>query len=166
LSEILKPVNNKNGERIVFHISADGKKISAYSEDTGYVFYEKLVLLCCQKSFQEGLDVSLPYSFPSVADKLAQRYGSTVYRYCSCSVDDSDSEARKLAAEAPFVTDSIVLMLTVLNVLNTNCCSLKQAVDEIPTFATVNKFIPLEKDRRMFFESSAFQNTAVEKELL
>ena len=88
--------------------------------------------------------MSLPYSFPSAADKLASRYGSSVLRYCSCSADSSDREARAMAVKNPFVNDAIALMLSVLDILTTNCCTLKQAVGEIPDFATANRFIPLE----------------------
>ena len=42
------------GERIVFSISADGKKASAYNESIGYIPYEMLVILGCKIFFSEG----------------------------------------------------------------------------------------------------------------
>ena len=34
-----------DGERIIFNLSADGTRVSAYSEETGYVMWEKLVAM-------------------------------------------------------------------------------------------------------------------------
>jgi len=45
--KILEGRNDKNGERIAFRISGDGRRISAYSEETGYVFRDRLILDTC-----------------------------------------------------------------------------------------------------------------------
>lgn len=143
-NELLAKINDKNGERLVFHISSDGKKISAYTEETGYVFYEKLILLCCLKCFQLGIDISLPHSFPTAADNLAVQYGRKVMRYSSYYSDGTDIEARKVAQTLPFTTDATMLMLTVLDILTANRCTLKEAVSALPTFSATARFVPLE----------------------
>ena len=144
--EILKDINDKNGNPIVFHISSDGRKISAYTDETGYVFHEKLMLLCCQREFQKGEDVSLPYDFPTVADKLADRYGSVVVRYSGCASSHNDlaeMKAREIASKKPFVYDSVALMLIILESLSSSNLTLKQAIEELPDFATSNRFVAL-----------------------
>lgn len=138
-------INDRNGERIIFHISSDGRRISAYTESTGYVFYERLLLLCCQHTFQRGQDVALPYSAPSIADKLGARYGSRVLRYYNCPVDQSDQEARKLARDITFPRDALALMMLLLNNLSERHISLAQAVDELPKFTAANRFVSIEK---------------------
>ncbi len=145
---ILKEINDKNGEPIVFHLSSDGRKISAYTDETGYVFHEKLTLLCCQRQFQKGEDIALPYDFPTVADKLAERYGSTVMRYSGCAssgTEISDKEARSLASRTPFVYDAAALMLIILDSLSSNGYTLKKALGELPEFATSNRFVALSR---------------------
>ncbi len=142
-NDLLAEINDKNGERLVFHISSDGKKISAYTEETGYVFYEKLILLCCLKCFQLGIDISLPHSFPTAADNLATQYGRKVLRYSSFYSDGTDVEARKAAQSLPFTTDAIMLMLTVLDILTANRCKLKEAVNALPSFSATARFVPL-----------------------
>ena len=144
-NRVLNPINDKSGERIVFHISSDGRKMSAFTEDLGYVFYEKLILLCCQSYFQKGEDVAMPYSAPAIADELAKRYGSTVFRYYNCPVDNSDIEARTLASKILFTRDALTMMLVLLNNLTERKISLAQAIEELPKFTATNRFVSIEK---------------------
>lgn len=144
MTEILAPINDKSGERIVFHISGDGRKISAFSEETGYVFYEKLLLLCAQSYFQKGRDVALPYSAPAIADRLAARYAGRVLRYFNCPVDKSDSAARELAREVNFARDGLAMLLTLVESLRTRKLSLVEAVGELPVFTAANRFVSIE----------------------
>lgn len=140
--EILSEINDRDGAPVVFHISADGREVSAYTDETGYVFHDKLILLCCQRLFKSGRDAALPYSFPTVADDLARMYGCVVLRYSGNSRGDADKEARELAA--PFVTDGAVLMFGILDLLSSGNVSLSAAMQKIPEFATVNRYVPLD----------------------
>lgn len=150
---VLENINDKDGQRLVFHISSDGRKLSAYTDDLGYVFYEKLLLLCCQSYFQKGLDVSLPYSAPAIADELALRYASKVLRYYNCPVDNSDIEARSLASQITFPRDALMLMLTLLNNLSERKITLAQAIEELPKFTATNRFVSIEKSPSIVLKS-------------
>lgn len=146
--KILERINGKgreNRETVVFHIGGDGKGISAYTEATGYVFEEKLLLLACMKRFSEGYDAALPYDFPKAADKLAKKFGGRVLRYSGCPSDPGDSEARRLAAETPFVRDGAALMLTVLDFLETRGITLAEALEELPDMALSTRFVPIDR---------------------
>lgn len=143
LQGLLIPINDKSGERIVFHVSGDGRKISAFSEATGYVFYEKLLLLCVQSYCQRGEDVALPYSAPAVCDKLAARYAGRVLRYFSCPTDKSDAAARALGAEVTFARDGIFMLLTLVESLRARKLSLGDAVGELPEFTAANRFVSI-----------------------
>lgn len=143
--EILDEISDKSGERMIFHVSADGRRLSVYTEETGYVFYEKLLLLSCQSFFQRGMDVALPYSAPALADLLAHRYGSRALRYYNCPVDNSDAEARRLAKDIIFARDALVLMSVLLKNLSERRISLAQAVEELPKFTAANRFVSIEK---------------------
>lgn len=144
-SKILSTVNDKDGDHIIFHISSDGKKLSAYSDETGYVFYEKLILLGCRFAFEKGEEVALPYSAPKMADNIAKAYGKTIKRYYHCPADDSDKEARSLAADSVFPRDSIMLMSLILRSLSESRSTLKKAVSELPHFTAVSRFVPISK---------------------
>ncbi len=142
---IMKKISSKNGNAVVFHIGSDGTGASAYTEETGYVFEEKLILICCADRFAKGEDVSLPYDFPRAADRLAERYGRKVLRYSGCPSDSGDREARRLAAKTPFVRDGAALALTVLRVLESRKISLAEALAELPEMAVATRFVAVDK---------------------
>ena len=144
-NEMLSPICGKSEKNIMFTLSADGHKASAYTEESGYVFHERLILIACMKAFSEGRKVALPCEFPRAADTLAERYGRKIYRYNCCSEDLSDSEARLAAAEFTEARDSIALMLSVLDYIGRNGLTLKQAVSQLPEFSAVTRFIPLDR---------------------
>lgn len=146
--DIFDKISDKDGSPIVFHIGGDGAGTSAYTEDTGYVFEERLILICCKKCFEQGIDIALPYDFPQAADKLAEQYGRKVLRYSLCPSDRSDKndrEARKLAIKTPFVRDGAALALSVLKVLSDSGKSLAEAAAELPETALATRFAAVEK---------------------
>lgn len=134
-STLLDGLNDKDGNPVVFHISSDGTKISAYTEKTGYVFGEKLTLLCCKEEFSQGRNVLLPCDFPSAADILAEKYGCKVYRY---------SGTERPSEEASFARDGIKIMLKVLGILARRKITLEEACNELPEFGTVNRFVAVD----------------------
>lgn len=143
--KILARINRRDGKPVVFHIGSNGRGVSAYTEETGYVFEEKLVLICCRHRFSQGLDIALPYNFPSAADKLAEQFGRKVLRYSGCPSDKSDSAARTAALNTPFVTDGAALLFQILSILEERGISLAEAVSEIPEMALCTRFIPTSK---------------------
>ena len=141
-SELVTQINDKNGEPVVFHISSDGARVSVYTEETGYIFHDKLIMLCCLQRFRDGKNAALPNSFPTAADRLAEEYGCKVLRWSGCpTMRENDAEARELAGECGFTSDGIKLMLGILTILQKSKKSLKELCRELPEFATVNRFI-------------------------
>lgn len=151
---LLDGINDKDGAPIVFHISSDGTKISAYTEKTGYVFGEKLALLCCKDEFSRRRDVLLPCDFPSAADILAENYGCKAYRY---------SGTERPSAESCFARDGIKIMLKVLGILAKNKITLEEACNELPKFGTVNRFVAV--DAPCWQSADILRRLGCEKEL-
>ena len=145
IGKILSDISDTRGQKVIFHISSDGKRLSAYSDDTGYIYYEKLLLICCQGYFKRGENVSLPFSAPKLADIIAGKSSCNVLRYFSCPVDESDKSARELAKTCRFGIDAIELMFQVLKTLYDNGIDLKKAADELPKFTSANRFVCIEK---------------------
>lgn len=133
------------GTQVIFHLSGDGRRLSAYSEETGYLFHEKLVLLCCQDYFDKKLTVSLPSLAPAMAEEMAAAYGGKVLRYGSCSSESPAGDAaRRLARQQPFPRDGLELMCRVLESLNRRGCSLKEAARSLPAFTSASRYVPVE----------------------
>ena len=149
--KILEGRNDKNGERIAFRISGDGRRISAYSEETGYVFRDRLIMICCMDMFDRGEDCAVCGSVPRALEQLAESCGRKIIS-CGKNICDDESspssqclEARHLASKQLFMHDGIALAFNVLEVLRRRKMTLKEAVSQLPKFAGVNRYIPVDK---------------------
>ncbi len=150
--KILSKINCKDGSPIVFHIGSNGKGVSAYTDETGYVFEEKLIMICCKNLFEQGQNVAVPHNFPTAVEKLAEEYDTKVFRYSLCPSDSSDFSARQLALEAPFIRDGAMLMFTVLSVLESRGITLAEAAAELPESAVCTRFVPISKHPLKLFD--------------
>ncbi len=135
--------NDIDGERIIFHLSPDGSSCSAYSDKTGYIFHERLVLLAMKVAYMNKIPVSVPYSFPMGADNLAEEENGRLYRYFNCPDSDEDEEARKIAKRPDnfFVRDGMVLAVMILAYLSDKKIALSEAVKDIPRFYTTQRYV-------------------------
>ncbi|MGN0602259.1 MAG: sugar phosphate nucleotidyltransferase [Oscillospiraceae bacterium] len=140
---IIRPRNDINGERIVFHISADGSSCSVYTEETGYVSYDRLILLALKICIDKKIPVSIPYYFPSEAEKLADSYNGKIYRYFCGTDDDTDIEANSIAKRPDnlFVRDGLMLTCIICRYLSDNNLSLAEALKCIPVFTSVQRYV-------------------------
>ncbi len=148
---ILEGRNPRTGTRIAFHISGDGGRISAYSDETGYVFRDKLIMICCMDLFEQGIDAAMCGRPSAALEKMAESYGRNIIS-CGRSVcldgkkpSVGCAEARKLASSQLFMHDGIALMARVTDLLRRNDMTLKEAVDKLPPYASVTRFIPADK---------------------
>ena len=139
---LIRKRNDINGERIIFHISNDGKTCTAYTDDSGYVINEKLVLLAVKAAFEKNIPVALPFTFPMAADKIAEQTGGKLYRYFHAPMDDTDSAARQVARRPDnfFVRDGMVLMCMISAYLSEKRMTLSQALKDIPSFYSAQRF--------------------------
>ncbi|MDO5125652.1 MAG: sugar phosphate nucleotidyltransferase [Ruminococcus sp.] len=140
---LLHDRNDINGERIIFHISSDGSACSAYSEQTGYVFHERLIMLAMKYLFQKGLSVSVPFTFPSIAEDIAKSENGKLLRYYNSSDNTNDNNARSVAMEVEnlFVRDGLALAFLICAYLSDNKVSFADAIAQIPKFSTIQRYI-------------------------
>lgn len=148
---ILSKRNDRNGIRIAFHISGDGSKVSAYSEETGYIFGEKLIMICCRDLFERGVDAAVCGRPSHALERLAERYGRKVLS-CGrgvCRLHRGASKecisARALASEQLFMHDGIALAMTVLEIMTRKNTTLRALTDSLPSFAHISRYIPVNR---------------------
>lgn len=143
-NRLIYPKNDIRGRRITFHFANDAARVSAYTEETGYVFYEQLCLLAMKIQCEKGVKVfSLPFAFPKAADTLAGSMGASVIRYHNTPCNESDSEAVRTAfsPDNSFVRDMPQLMCIIVSYLSKNGITLKEAMQSIPQFFTGQRFV-------------------------
>lgn len=132
---------------LIFQISSDGMRASAYSFESGFVFCERLILLCCRDEFEKGNDIPLPYDFPVIADSIADRYKRKVYRYDPLSDNPSEISKKNISLEYPFLSDAAALIIKILEIMDRKKASFNELMSEIPLFTTTVKYISLDNNR-------------------
>ena len=136
--------NDIYGERIIFNLSADGTKTSAYNDKTGYVMWEKLAAMYAGVCFEKGLAVALPENFPSSADTAAERYCGRLYRYQNSSDVGADVAVQP---HNMFVYDGLYLAAAVAAYLSDNGISLQKALSGVPDAFTSSRFVGITVSR-------------------
>lgn len=129
---VIRGRNDINGEEIVFNFSYDCKKVSAYSEKTGSVFYETLLLAAVYIAVNEGTTVVLPYSFPRAAE-LLHGDGKTVRLPFGESITINDDNR--------FLTDSFILCMTIIDYISKNRMSLYDLLESVPSAYVFERYV-------------------------
>ena len=130
-------------EKIIFHVSADGNSCSAYTEKTGYIFHEKLILLAMKALFNKKIPVSVPFSFPMGAESIAETEKGRIFRYYNSSDNNTDEEARAIAQRRDnlFVRDGLALACIICGYLSENNLTFSKAINEIPKFSSIQRYV-------------------------
>lgn len=141
LDSVLRPVfAGGYGEAVTLRLSADGRHASLYSDDTGWLFYEKLLLMCAQYYLRQGQDLALPGWLPHIAEEMAESCGQHILRY-AMHPDGKDTEARQLAIAQGFTLDGAVLCAELLRICTETGMSLKEWAASLPDCYVVRRIL-------------------------
>lgn len=124
----------EGGETLAFHLNEDGVKVTAFTEQTGYIQFEKLLLTALKYRLGdfEGKIFDIPIKFPSAAEKIASGYGIKLNR--------------KERAKLDFYDDKIILTVEILKIIQKTGHKLNKICDELPEYAELERYIPVEKE--------------------
>ncbi|MGN1133766.1 MAG: hypothetical protein ACI4RN_04840, partial [Oscillospiraceae bacterium] len=150
---LIRPLNNVDGEHIVFQLSSNGESCTAYTESTGYVYPERLLLLGIKICFENRIPIALPYTFPSEAETLAEKNDGIIYRY---NGDISTKEGLKAyqvshRADNMFINDGLMLVCMICDYLNEKNLTFEQAMKEIPEFSYVERYISVSNNKEHIY---------------
>lgn len=154
-------IDSSDSDKIIFHISCDGKKCSAYSEKAGNISWEKLVCICCDSAFERGTSVALPYAFPTAADNIAEKRGGSLYRYKELYFADSNRQVKNIASsnENLFTADGLALACEICRILYVKNISLTDLLKEIPPIFTSERFISTDLDGSVIAKTLGFESS-------
>ncbi|NLZ46779.1 MAG: hypothetical protein GX896_08820, partial [Clostridiales bacterium] len=141
--KLFYPRNDLSGQEITVHINPDGRSCSAYTEKTGYVFHEKLVMAAAKDNFAMDYPVAVPYTFPDAINEYANKSQGTVLRYYHCPSDNSDllSRANAVHDYNIFVRDALCLTARLGAMLSRDKKSLGRLLSDVPEFYSSQRFI-------------------------
>lgn len=121
-------------ETIAFHINEDGVKVTAFTESTGYIQYEKLVMtvLKYKLKYSSGEKIAVPTKYSDYAKKIAGEFG----------VNIEYSEEGKL----DFYNDTIVLIVELLKIIQNTGLKMDKLTEDLPEYAELDRYIPINSE--------------------
>lgn len=138
---VIHKLNDISGERIVFHISSDGRKCTAFSESAGNVTWEDFVCIAAAEHFKAGKAVSLPVCFPASADSSAEDHCGRLYRYVRNSEQGGEAVKTAQRTDNLFVRDGLALCCEICRILSENHITLGAALKGIHRLYTTERYI-------------------------
>lgn len=143
ITPVFQKISSQKGEKLIVTISNNGTKSELFTQNAGKIGYEKLLLISCIDLLEKGLDVSLPNSVLFDMENIAISHNHNAYRFNSCSNDNSDIEARRIAEKQPFLIDGIVLALSVIAYAESKNKTLEQIIEGLPVFESEKRFMKI-----------------------
>ncbi len=144
LGEVLKKLGCGVRSGMSLTLSPDGRRLSAYTPESGYLFAEKLLCLTSLAEFMEGRDAVVPYEAPTAIERMAERYGRRVLRYYASPCDRSDAEARRMASDTLFLRDGIMQAVRLLGFLKKRGLTLAEAAALLPAFEVSTRLVGIQ----------------------
>lgn len=144
LSFVLSILGCEEGGGIRLHLGAEGRRLSIFDPEAGYIWPERVTAALCYMQLEDGRELALPYDAPLAVEELAARYGKKIHRYLNCPADGCDAEARRLAAEQPWARDGLTAAVYLLSWLKRRRTTLAKVLENLPEFAVATKTIRCE----------------------
>ncbi len=133
----------KTGERIVLSLSEDGTRVSAYTNASGMIRHEQLLLLSLLSLREMGENLAVPAQFHPAAEDFAAQYGSRILRVHS---KGASPHAAQCLVRQGLWTDGIRLFAHILRILHKRQLTLQGAAALLPPMYTENRYIPTSLD--------------------
>ena len=137
LARLADVLSGGEGTPLVLQFSDGGRRLTLYGEDTGFVHYEQLLLLCCMQRGRRGEDAALPDWFPAAGDRLMASCGRQLLRYGR----EGDTAARALALEQGFSLDGLRLAAELLSLLADTGETLPDLLAQLPVLYTTRRLV-------------------------
>ena len=131
----------KGNKNITITLNEKTTKAEITDEQGNKLDHTILTLLAITSYLEKGSEIALPFAFPQAADTVAEKFGKKIYRFFASSMDNRDLKARSIAAELPFLYDGFVLAVSALDYMNKHGITIKEAIDLLPHFSEINRFI-------------------------
>ena len=132
-----------SGERLIFHIPQDGSACSVYSDASGYVMYDRLLLPALSRLFRSGAPAAVPYTCTAAADTVAAAENGRLLRYLISTDGEEDREARSAAARIDnlFVRDGLALAVLLTLLTERSGGSFAELAGSFPGLCSTQRYI-------------------------
>ncbi len=126
------------GERLVLNLSDDGAQVSVFSQDSGMIRHEQLLLLSLLSFLPRHEGLALPAHFHPAAEDFAQRMGGRILRMFTPQVSPT---AAQLFAKQGVCADGVLLFAHILHIMEERGMRLSQLAALLPPMYTMRREI-------------------------
>lgn len=146
--------NDLNGEILTFHLNKNSFGISAYTEKTGYVFGEKLLLFALKYYTELGENICIEDTFSNVAEQVTADLNGEIFRY---SPDFGDFPPKKFVKPlTTFAKDPVLLAVTIVSILQKEETTLEKILTQLPKFYQSKRFVCFDCSENIPLSSEIF----------
>lgn len=124
-----------------FNVDFSGRTVTAVDENSAFVSYEKLVILCCIDALEQGKNICLPFEAPAMIEKIASEYNKSVYRTGTAHHKEFSEETGVLARACMWAYDGLCLAFSVMGIMLRKNMSLSQLLKSVPSYNVCSKLI-------------------------
>lgn len=151
LQSTLEALGCQRGSELRLRVSPCGRTLQIEEGDC-VLSLEQTLCLGALLRFFEGEDVALDYMAPRAVDILAKRFGRRVLRYSGFG--GGEEEALCLASTQPELRDALMLSVHLFSYLCRSGCTLLSLLEELPTFGTCKRVLPLSQGRERLLQKA------------
>ncbi len=138
MEDCLYRLECKQGDEMTLKINNDGKSLSVFHRDCGWLGFDRISAILVKHEAQGGNDIAVPFNSPLVLSGIAENEGVRVYKY---SLFDTEipADIQRTVDNCTFLTDGLFAAIRLLWVICDTGKSVARLSGELPDFYVSRK---------------------------
>lgn len=149
MEDCLYRLECKQGDEMTLKINNDGKSVSVFHRDCGWLPFDRICAILVKYEAQNGKDIAVPFNAPFVLSDIAKNEGVKVYGY-SFSDTDYPVQVQSVIDGCAFLTDGLFAAVKLLWAVSDTGKSVAALSKELPEFYVSRKISDSPFDRSDF----------------
>ena len=149
MEDCLYRLECKQGDEMSLKINNDGKTVSVFHRDCGWLPFDRICAILVKYEAQNGRDIAVPFNAPFVLSDIAKNEGVKVYGY-SFSDTDYPVQVQSVIDGCAFLTDGLFAAVKLLWAVSDTGKSVASLSKELPDFYVSRKIADSPFDRSDF----------------
>lgn len=149
MEDCLYRLECKQGDEMSLKINNDGKTVSVFHRDCGWLPFDRICAILVKYEAQNGRDIAVPFNAPFVLSDIAKNEGVKVYGY-SFSDTDYPVQVQSVIDGCAFLTDGLFAAVKLLWAVSDTGKSVARLSKELPDFYVSRKIADSPFDRSDF----------------
>jgi len=138
MEDCLYRLECKQGDEMTLKINNDGKSVSVFHRDCGWLPFDRICAVLVKQEAQKGNDIAVPFNAPFILSDIAKKEGVGFYRY-SFADADIPIQAQRAIDNCAFLTDGLFAAVRLLWTVSVTGKSVATLSRELPEFYVSRK---------------------------